>query len=265
VYFSAIDKGNQPNMDYFAAFFVLSASGLAVSFALHVLVMTCWLKNASEPSQPPFAKKLNLRIAVRWFILPFITFGMILGVCYATLVYGFPSPSHLESASKIRLAAGWGVFINATLVICFLSMLVYYSYTSHRRGGKRPEIEQDRLLRVSLYCCLLLWIAVLFSLLAIYYHKKFALDPNYYYPLIVLPGLIEQIIVTIPLRLVARIGLGSGYDAFCKDRDELKTEKHLGGVLNVFKTFRVRKGEILNNSSGSLTGSSGGIKEESIV
>lgn len=254
-YHNDVGKGTPPNNNYFAIFFVLSGAGLTIAFTAQIIVLTCWFKNASEPSQPPFAKKLNLRIAVRWLIFPFITFGIILGVCYATLVYGYPTPSHLETASKLRLASSWAIFTNATLVTSVVSMAVYYSITSPQRGGKEPLVRQDRLILISLLCCLLLLIAVIFSLVAMYQPFKYARNPEFYYTLIVLPALIEQVIVTIP-RLLARIALGAGYENFCNDRDDLKVEKKLGGVLNVFKTFRKTASSSLDMTNYTSSGSS---------
>jgi hypothetical protein len=270
-YFNVVSKGTPPNNSFFACFFVLAGAGQAIAFAVHILTMTSWFKNSSPTSQPPFAEKLNLRIAVRWLILPIITFGPILGICYATLVYGFPTPSHLEIANKLRLASSWGIFIDAVLVTSFAGIAVYYSTTSRKRGGKEPQVSQDRMIWISLLCCLLLLIAVIFSLVAFYQPYRYARNPNFYYTLIVLPALIEQVIVTIP-RLLARVALGSRYDAFCKERDELKVEKKLGGVLNLFKTFRktasattldVKNPSTSKSSSAQDDGS--GLSQEEIV
>lgn len=250
-YFSEVGQGAPPNANFLAVFFVFSSAGLAIAFAVQILVMTCWFKNASEPSQPPFAKKLNLRIAVRWLILPLISFGLVLGICYTTLVYGYPTPSHLATANTIRLAMRWGFFATTILITSIVSVAVYYSTTSPKRGGQEPQLHQDRLVRITLLCCCLLLISVIFNIISLY-EVKYITNPNLYYPLIVLPTLLEQVIITIP-HLLARIGLASRYDAFRKERDELKLEKKLGGALNVFKTFRKTKSsfEVEKTSLGS--------------
>jgi hypothetical protein len=261
-YFNDVSKGAPPNNNYFAIFFVLAGAGLTMAFAKHIIVLTCWFKNASEPSQPPFAKKLNLRIAVRWLLLPFITFGIILGACYATLVYGYPTSSHLETASKLRLGSSWAFFINGTLVMGIVSMAVYFSSTSPRRGGMEPHVQEDRLILLSFLCCLLLFFSVTISLVANYEPLKYARNPKFYYTLIVLPALIEQVIVTIP-RLLARIALAARYDTFCKEIDDLKVEKKLGGVLNVFKTFRKTASLSVDITDNASSGSSVVLNENS--
>ena len=267
-YFSDVGNRTVPNNDFLAVYFVLSAAGLSIAFAVHIIVMTCWFKNASEPSQPPFAKKFNLRIAVRWIILPFITFGPLIGIAYTVLVYAYPTPSHLETANTLRHVIRWGIFATSILITSIVIMAVYYSTTSSKRGVKEPQLGQERLVRISLLCCCLLLLPVVFGVVSLY-NSKYVLNPNYFYPLSILPALIEQVIITIP-RLLARIGLASRYDEFCKERDELKEEKKLGGVLNVFKTFKKTGSSLVvtDASSGSSVvhnGSGNGVNQENIV
>lgn len=209
-YFSKIAAHEVPSSALASCYFVFIQAGIAIAFAVHIIVMTCWFKNSSTPSQPPFSKPLNMRILIRWFIAPFVTFGPVIGIPIVVLSFGFPTPDNLSTSRVLRQVAAWGFYGTAIIFICIVISCVYSSYTSVKRDGKIEEAKKDQLIFISLICILLLFFANTFTLVSVY-HSQFFTDPNLYYPLVALPVLIEQAIVSIPF-LLAKVGMASRYD-----------------------------------------------------
>lgn len=251
-FYSKLAGGHPPDTAFSSVFFVLTSAGQAIAFAVHIIVMTCWFKNASKPAQPPYAAPLNMRILIRWLIFPFIVFGPILGICYVTLVFGYPSSSHTNTGNIIRHIATWGVWSCSLILITVIITCYASARTSPKRGNVDPALSKDKLILISIICCILLFISITFNVISTY-HSKFVLNPDFYYPLIVLPALIEQLIITIP-RLLAKIAMAARYDEFCQERDALKVEKKMGGLLNVFKTFQKKDGEGMEGQNGGEGG-----------
>ena len=74
---------------------------------------------------------------------------------------------------------------------------------------------------LALLCLSLLLFSGIFNTV-VYYHPNYATNPDLYYPLVILPTLLELCILAVP-RLMAKIGLGQRYEAWVE-------ETHGGGA-----------------------------------
>lgn len=80
-----------------------------------------------------------------------------------------------------------------------------------------PRGSPDRLVAVALLAVLLLDIAAIFNVVALY-HPDYTKNPSLWYPLVAMPPLIELCIMSWP-RLLPRVAMGSRYDAWVVEQD----------------------------------------------
>lgn len=206
----------QPNSDYQAVAIVFMMAGFGISVAVLVLIMGVWYKNSAPTSRPPFANQVNFSVLIRWLILPIIVFGPILGICIVSLRYGVPTPSHLTSSKNIQEAATWGLLMCLIILLTSIVLATFYAFTASKRVSNPAATSADKLVGLTLACVSLLTMSSIFNTVA-FYHPRYAINPDLYYPLVILPTLLELCIILYP-KLMAKISLGSRYEDWVEEQ-----------------------------------------------
>jgi hypothetical protein len=95
-----------------------------------------------------------------------------------------------------------------------LTSIITAATVAATRAAPRPS--PDRLVAFPLAAVLLLDIAAIFNIVALY-HPEFVTNPNLWYPLIAMPPMLELCLISWP-RLLPRAALGSRYDAWLAEQ-----------------------------------------------
>lgn len=96
------------------------------------------------------------------------------------------------------------------LLFAFISVASTTAYLARKKKDPKAYYDEHDMLIFLTLVCILLDIMAAGSRVADLYHPQVFLNPNLFFPLVVLPELLEVIILSVPY-LCPQMALGAGY------------------------------------------------------
>ncbi|KAI7838324.1 hypothetical protein COHA_007893 [Chlorella ohadii] len=197
------------DINVIAASTVFITAGMSACTSAQAAVLSDWFKNARAARRLPFHERHPRVIpAICRLMSPAVLiFGPLIGVPAAILMYGVRTPDSINTAMRLRKWSAWGT-LACLIVLSVCALLAMALAVMHHRavGGSRTPV----LLALALLAQILLIEVSGAARVRALYQRTVSLNDHFYYPLIVLPELLQQLISLWPA-LLHKIGYAESY------------------------------------------------------
>ncbi|KAL4421146.1 hypothetical protein ABPG77_000781 [Micractinium sp. CCAP 211/92] len=202
------------DINVWAAATVFLTAGMSACTSAQAAVLSDWFKHSSAAQQLDLHRRHPRLIPAicRLISIPVLVFGPGIGVPAAILMFGVQSPESVRHAMTIRRWSAWGTLACLTVLALFALLALVLAVMHRREAGPSASRTPELLASATLVSILLLEVSGAARVRALY-QPSVNLDDHLWYPLIVLPELLQQLLACCPT-LLHRAALADSYSGW---------------------------------------------------
>lgn len=184
------------DINVYAASTVFITAGMSACTSAQAAVLSDWFKNAAAAQQLGFHRRYPrvLPAVCRLMSIPVLVFGPGIGIPAAVLMYGVRTVESATHALQLRKWSAWGTLACLAVLAVLALLALVLSIRQHKSGSSRMPVF---LAGTTLLSVLLIEFSGAARVHALY-DSSVTLDDHLFYPLIVLPELLQQLLTSIP-------------------------------------------------------------------